>query len=148
MNTNQSIQDDPEFASIDGPDVKLPDFLLSMLRLGQILTKKVWVKRELTAAQISRLMQRHRSKVGVVYTGKEIRDNFEYHLCCFTGGGIRVEGDEYDRPLRGPGHYLFTFTRLDRSRSQAQRVNVAPEKAPDPITPITTETLTHDRPTT
>jgi len=131
MNT-QSIQDDPDFISIDDPKIRWPTFVLSMLRIGRVITAKEKWRSGITATQISKWMER--AKVGETYKGREIRENFEFYNLWLTGGGIQISAQEMDVPYRGPRQYYFTFTRLDPPKPpQIESVNPAPDKQPEPI---------------
>ena len=48
-NTPPAYNDDPNFDSIDGPNTGLPSFVLSMLKIGQIITAKEASVGEITA---------------------------------------------------------------------------------------------------
>lgn len=118
---------DPEFTSIDDPNLNWPPFVLAMLRLGRILTQKEHIRRELTAQQVSRLMERHRLEVHRVYRPLEIRENFEYYGCYIVGGGVKVEGYELSISYKNFRHYHFTFTRILRPEDVKPEVNSKPK---------------------
>jgi hypothetical protein len=110
----------PDFTSIDDPNIKWPCFELAMLRAGRILTRRTLVRREISAKQISSVMERHRDKVGAQYKPKEIRELFGNYGCYFTGGGIRVEGQQVSEWKRSVlPHYTFTFSRILRPEDYA-----------------------------
>jgi hypothetical protein len=115
--------DDPDFTSIDDPTLKWRPFVLAMLRVGRILTKDVWVAREIRAEQISRIMDKRIKEVGEFYKPGEIRQQFDYHNRFFSGGGIVVEGTELPYPYRSAPHFHFTFTKLNPPLNQAQPEN-------------------------
>ena len=145
MNTdNQSLQDKAEWVSIDDPNLKWRPFILSMLRIGRILTKRENRRTGITGAQISRLMNKHRSELPDVYTGREIRDQFEYYGCWLVGGGIQISGDEMPVPYRGPKQYYFTIERLQPPEAPSQietakaPTETKPEPAPEHEPPRTT----------
>ena len=101
---------DPQFFSLDG-DVKLPQFIVAMLRVGQILTAKESIVREVTAEQISKIMNRNRNTIPC-FRPREIRESWEYYHCYQEGGGVQIEGYELPFAYRGPRHYHFTFSKL------------------------------------
>ena len=107
--------DEIDYAPIDIMNSSLPCFVVTMLRLAQILTEKQPERTELTAQQVSRLMQRHRNHLPKRYTGREIR-----HLAGplgneLRGGGVHIEWHEIiAREGHIPAHYHFTFSRLVR----------------------------------
>ena len=108
--------EDPDFTSIDDPNIKWPPFMLSMLRVGRILLKNVNTRHDVTAQQISRVMERHHSEVGTLYKPLEIRELIGNYCCLIVGGGIQVEAQKLD--LSGPSkrcpYYRFTFTKIFR----------------------------------
>ena len=112
MNSNQPTKEASSFESIDGLNTHLPTFILSMLRVAQIVTATEREKRELTAAQINKLMVKHRLKLPRVYTPKQIRQEWEFHRCYLEGGGVKIESTEIRPGNRGPGDYVFDFCRL------------------------------------
>ena len=108
--------EDPSFTSIDDPNIKWPPFMLSMLRVGRILLKNVNTRHDVTAQQISRTMERHKSEVGMVYKALEIRQLIGNYCCLIIGGGIQVEAEKLDLsgPSKGCPYFRFTFTKLFR----------------------------------
>jgi hypothetical protein len=98
---------DPVFMSIEG-EVGLSPFMVSMLRVGQFLTAKHPVVREVTAERISKILFRkgwHR------YSPLEIRDLWEFYHYYMEAGGVEIQSSELPFPHRGPHHYHFTFTK-------------------------------------
>jgi hypothetical protein len=114
---------DPDFVSIDDPNIHWPPFMLSMLQVGRILTRRTLVRHGMTAQQISSAMVRHRHKVGMEYRPREIRELIGNYLCYFTGGGIKVEAQQVSSSKFGPD-YSFTFSRILKPEDYAmpQRV--------------------------
>lgn len=114
--TNQTtvLDEQTEFISIDDPNLNWPPFVLSMLKVGRILTKKEAERFEITAAQVSRCMQSHINEIKNVYRGREIRMLFGYYGGYLVGGGIKIEAQEYYPNNSTVKHYHFSFTRLYR----------------------------------
>lgn len=102
-----------EFLPIDGRNTGLPIFVISMLRIGQILTAKEAVKREVTATRISALMDRHRNEIPSTYTAWEIREQLSRYGGELKGGGVKIEWQEWPgKNYRLIPHYHFSFSRL------------------------------------
>jgi hypothetical protein len=112
-NTIAEAKLDLDFFSIDGPNTGLPSFVISMLRIGQIVTANTLEKREITAASISRWMLKHRDKIPCTYTPLQIREKLWQFDGEIRGGGVKIEwGELSGYPCRNVPHYDFTFSRI------------------------------------
>jgi len=103
---------DPLFLPIDEPNSGLPPFVVTMLKLCQIITNIEPVKREIKAETISRWTHQFRNILPCTYTGLEIRELFLSHGCYLAGGGVIIEGYELDQNYRSAPHYNFTFKQI------------------------------------
>ena len=105
-----------DFCRIDGNDIGLPDFFVSMLKLGRILTAKVETKMDLSAYRVSQLMDKHRAEISRRYNPMEIREQLWTHPGEIRGGGIKVEYFELPNPhrLSHPPHFSINFSRILR----------------------------------
>ena len=110
------------YKSIDVPAVnEAQRFEFSMLKLARIFTDKEGEKLDLSAAQISRLLYKHRDLHS--FSAREIKERLWDLPNEIRGGGVVVEWFETDQPHRrnDPPHFNVSFRRLynpDESRSE------------------------------
>jgi hypothetical protein len=116
---NTFTYDDPDFISLDDPNLKWPMFPLAMLKIARIKTAKEALRQDISAGQISRWMYRHRNEMPMLYSGREIRELFGNYGCYLSGGGVRIEAHELSqRTYRTLPQYSFTFTKIYKPEPQ------------------------------
>jgi len=102
------------YKSIDFPAVnEAQRFEFSMLRLARIFTAKDGEKLDLTAGQISRLLNKHRDQIHP-FSAREIKERLWDLPNEIRGGGVLVEWFETDQSHRrnDPPHFNVSFRRL------------------------------------
>jgi hypothetical protein len=106
------------FRSIDGPVLEMWErFPMSLLRIGRILLAKESERRDFSAAQISRLMARHRNIMLVSCRPMDIREYLSNNMTGeIVGGGVRIEWFPLSDPHKRnqPPHFSISFYRVYR----------------------------------
>jgi hypothetical protein len=103
--------------SIDEPVLEWKfHFPISMLKLARILLAKEAERWNFTAAQVSRMMYRHRNKGIVTCRPMELREKLWNWPGEIRGGGYKVEWQEISEPRRknDPPHFFISFSRVYR----------------------------------
>jgi hypothetical protein len=129
------------FRSIDGPVLEQWErFPISLLRLGRILTAKEAERRNLSAAQVCRWMDKHRDLMLVSYRPMEVRDYlFNHQHIEIVGGGIRVEWFPQDDEPRRRGdapHVSLSFYRIYRPEELVVKAPAINLPGPESTSPL------------
>jgi hypothetical protein len=126
MNTESKNGD---FCSIDG-DVKLPIFMLTLLRLGRILLKDEHSVREVMDTKVCKLLVKYQQEIRNVYRPKELREQLDYYQPDFRGGGVKAEWAEITDGAPGSRRrYYLNFERIYKPESKTEGES---ERQPSP----------------